>query len=49
MTIFDYILTVIGILIMAAAVVIVIGFILSDLYTRFRDPDDDDDENNFDV
>lgn len=43
MTIFDYILTVIGVLIMLAAIIFVIAFIASDLYIRFRDPEDDED------
>lgn len=47
MTIFDYILTVIGILIMLAAVIFVVAFIVADLCVKFRNPDDDED--NFDI
>ena len=44
MTILQYILAAIAILIMLAAVIFVIAFILSDLCVRFRDPDDDDED-----
>lgn len=47
MTIFDYILTVIGILIMLAAVIFVVAFIVADLCVKFRNSDDDED--NFDI
>ena len=46
MTILQYILAAFAILIMFAAVIFVIAFILSDLCVIFRDPDDDD---NYDV
>ena len=47
MTTIQCILAIIGILIIFAAMIIVIAFITSDLYIRFRDSDDDDD--NYDV
>ena len=47
MTTIQCILAIIGILIMFAAVIFVIAFMVSDLCIRFRDPDDDDD--NYDV
>lgn len=47
MTTIECILAIIGILIIFAAMIIVIAFIVSDLCVRFRDPDDDDD--NYDV
>lgn len=47
MTILQYIFAAFAILIMFAAVIFVIAFIVSDLCVRFRDPDDDED--NFDV
>lgn len=47
MTTIQCILAIIGVLIIFAAMIIVIAFIVSDLCVRFRDPDDDED--NFDV
>ena len=49
MTIFQYILIVIAILIMTGASIFVIAFIVADICVRFRGSDDDDDEDNFDV
>lgn len=47
MTILQYILAAIAILIMLAAVIFVVAFVVADLCVKFRDPDDDDD--NYDV
>lgn len=48
MTILQYILAAIAILIMLAAIVIVIAILGADLYFKFRNYEDDD-EDNFDV